>query len=334
MGVPRVWEKFKAALETKLADVGGLKGGIVNWSQTVGHQAGPQLFERGRLSGALALKHRLADRLFFSKLKAQLGFDRLKVAVSGAAPIGRDVLEFFCALGVPIHEVYGQSEDTGPTSFNQPVAGKRRLGTVGRPLPGVTVKIAKDGEILVKGDNVFLGYYKDEAGTAAVLIDGWLHSGDVGELDTDGFLRITDRKKDLIITAGGKNVAPQNIEKLLRGIDGISQAVVIGDRRKYLAALLTLDEERALAPAKKRGWPLELGALSRSVELRDYVRAEVDRINGELARFETIKRFEVLPVDFSQETGELTPTQKIRRKVVSEKHAGAIEALYAGPQAT
>ena len=225
LAVPRVWEKFKAALEGKLADATGLKAKIVNWARSVGTKAGPVILQEGDVGGALGVQYRMADKLFYSKLTGQLGLDRLKLAISGAAPIGRDVLEFFQSCGILIHEVYGQSEDTGPTTFNQPIAGRRRLGTVGVPFPGVDIRIADDGEICVKGPNVFMGYYKNPEATAEALIDGWLHSGDIGEFDADGFLKITDRKKDLLITAGGKNVAPQNSEKLLRAIESVGQAV-------------------------------------------------------------------------------------------------------------
>ena len=245
------------------------------------------------------------------------------------APISRSTLDFFLSLGIVIHEVYGQSEDTGPTTFNLPLAGRRRIGTVGQPLPRVEVKIAGDGEILVRGDNVFMGYFKQPEATAETLIDGWLHSGDVGEFDAQGFLRITDRKKDLIITAGGKNVAPQNLEKLLKSIPAVGQVVVIGDRRKFLSALITLDAEKAPAFAREKGMPLEPAALAKHPAFIAHIQAGVDRVNGELAKYESIKKFTLLPTDFTPETGELTPTQKIKRKVVGEKYSAEIEAMYA-----
>ncbi|MEZ4463654.1 MAG: long-chain fatty acid--CoA ligase [bacterium] len=328
LAVPRVWEKFKAALEARLATATGVKGAIAKWAMQVGAETGTEVVERGDPGGLPGLKLKLARRLFQQKLAGALGLDQLRLAVSGAAPIGKDVLEFFLACGVIIHEVYGQSEDAGPTTFNQPFPGKRRLGTVGLPFPGVEVKIAEDGEILVRGPNVFRGYFKNPEATAETLVDGWLHSGDIGAFDADGFLRITDRKKDLIITAAGKNVAPQNIEKHLRGIAGIGQAVVIGDRRKYLTALMTVDPEGGPALAKERGWPVEPAALAAHPAFRAHVTAEVERVNGELARYETIKHFHLLPRDFTVEGGELTPTQKVKRRVVSERYAAEIEALY------
>ncbi len=327
LGVPRVWEKFKVALEARLGEASGIKAAIVNWSRGVGVKKGYEMLEKGGDGG---FSYSMADKLFFSKIKTALGLDRLRVAVVGAAPVGLDVLEFFLSIGVPIHEVYGQSEDCGPTTFNRPSPGYTKLGTAGRPFPNIEVKIADDGEILVKGPNVFSGYYKNEAATAETLIDGWLYSGDIGEFDEDGFLRITDRKKDLIITAGGKNVAPQNIEKLLRKIDGISQAVVIGDRRKFLSALVTIDPERGPALAAEKGWPTDLAALATHDAFHAHVEAGVEKANGELARYESIKKFTIIPVDFTIEGGELTPTQKVKRRIVNEKYEAEIEAFYAG----
>ena len=330
LAVPRVWEKFKAALDTKLGAATGAKARIVSWSMRQGLKGGRMMMSTGEPQGLDGLKYKLADKLFFSKLRAQLGLDRLKMAVTGAAPIGTDVLEFFLSCGIIIHEVYGQSEDTGPTTFNNPFPGQRKHGTVGLPLPGVEVKIADDGEILVRGRNVCVGYYKNPEATAETIQDGWLYSGDIGEFDEGGFLRITDRKKDLIITAGGKNVAPQNIEKLMKAIPGVSQAVVIGDRRKFLSALFTVDPEAAPALAGKHGWPTDPAELATHAGFLAHVQAGVDKANGNLARYESIKKFTLLPTDFSIEGGELTATMKVKRKVVGEKYAAEIEAFYAG----
>ncbi len=329
LAVPRVWEKFKAALELQLDGLTGFRKSLVSWARAVGERTGEDMINRGQARGFDRLQFALADRVFFRPLRAKLGLDELKVAVTGAAPIGKEVLDFFVSCGIIIHEVYGQSEDAGPTSFNQPFAGERRLGTVGRPFPGVDVRLADDGEILVRGPNVFQGYYKDPVATKATLIDGWLYSGDVGAFDEDGFLRITDRKKDLIITAGGKNVAPQNLEKQLRAIDGIAQAVVIGDRRKYLTALLTLCPERAPRLAADNKWPQALEALAKDPAFQEHVESAIERnVNESLARYEQIKRFTLLPRDFSEEEGELTPTQKLKRNVIVPKHAEIIEEMY------
>lgn len=332
LAVPRVWEKFRVALEARFSEATGPKRKILDLSLKTGRDVGEKVVEKG-IAG-LSLPERaqfeLAQRLFGNKLKAALGLDRLKVAVSGAAPIGKDVLEFFLATGIIIHEVYGQSEGSGLSSFNFPRPGERRIGSVGKAFPGAEIKIAEDGEILVKGKNVFKGYFKDPESTSETLIDGWLHSGDVGRLDGEGFLYITDRKKDLLITAGGKNVAPQNIESKLREIDGISQAFVIGDRRKFLSALLTLDPERAPALARERGWPEDLDSLATHVDFLAHVDHGVERANAALARYESVRKYKVLATDFTTESDELTPTQKMKRKVINENHADIIESLYEG----
>ncbi|MBA2661962.1 MAG: long-chain fatty acid--CoA ligase [Bradymonadaceae bacterium] len=326
--VPRVWEKFHSTLENRLAEASFPKSAIVKWAREVGREAGLHTIEYGPPTGALGLKYQIADKLFFSKLAGQLGLDRLKIAVSAAAPIGTDVLEFFLSCGIIIREVYGQSEDCGPTTFNYPQPGKTRLGTVGLALPGLTMKIADDGEILARGPNVFMGYYKDPEATAETLIDGWLHSGDIGELDAQGFLRITDRKKNIIITSGGKNVAPQPIENALKQIDGIGQAVVIGDQRKFLSALLTLDPEQAPSFAARKGWPKDLTALATHPAFQAHVQEHIDRINQDLARVETIKKFVVLAEEFTEETGELTSTKKIKRRAVTTRRSEQIESMY------
>jgi long-chain acyl-CoA synthetase len=321
-GVPRVWEKFHAGVSAKLAQTTGAKKQLVGWARGVATRV-QALKNQGKTPGpGLALQYRLADKLIFSKLKPALGMGRARVCVSGAAPIAREVLEFFASLDIGIWEVYGQSEGSGPTSLNIP--GKTQLGTVGPVLPGVEVKIDTDGEILVKGRNVFLGYYKEPEATKETLTDdGWLRSGDLGELDADGFLRITGRKKEIIITAGGKNITPKNIEAALKNHELVSEAVVIGDRRKFLSVLLTLDEEAARRVAGGAG------ALHESAAIRAELERAIEQVNQELARVETIKKFTILPAPFSIEGGELTPTMKVKRKVVAEKYAAQIEAMYA-----
>jgi long-chain acyl-CoA synthetase len=319
-GVPRIWEKFHAALAAKLGEVTGAKKRLVEWARKVCLQVNQHRDRGESLPRVLDLQYRLADRLVISKLKQALGFDRAADLISGAAPIARDVLEFFASLDLPIHEVYGQSEDTGPTSFNIP--GRTKLGTVGPPLPGLECKIAEDGEILVRGPNVFLGYYKEAEATAECLKDGWLCSGDLGTFDKDGFLSITGRKKEIIITAGGKNIAPKNIEAALKEHPVIAEAVVIGDRRKYLTALITLDEAVAkkLAP--------DAAAAHTAAEIKTAVQARIDEVNQQLARVEQVKKFQILPRPFGIDSGELTPTLKIKRKVVAQKYAREIEAMY------
>jgi len=238
------------------------------------------------------------------------------------------VLDFFASIDVIIREVWGMSEVTGPGTLNTKEA--TRLGSVGRPLVGVEVRIAEDGEILVRGGNVCLGYFKEAAATAELLQEGWLHTGDVGVLDGEGFAHITGRKKEIIVTSGGKKTAPSNIELMLKSVSPVSQAVVIGERRNYLVALLTVDAEKLKALAREKGWPEEPGTLVRDPQLRQYLEQAIERdVNPKLSKFETIKRIAILPEDFSIDGGEMTPTLKVRRSAVEKKHAALIESLYA-----
>ena len=319
-GVPRVWEKFHSVLAGKLADATGAKKFLVEWARKVCTQVNAHRFRGESIPKVLELQYRLVDRLVISKIKLALGLDRAAHLISGAAPIATDVLEFFASLDLPISEIYGQSEDCGPTSFNLP--GRTKLGTVGPPFPGIEVKIADDGEILVRGPHVFLGYYKEPEATADSLKDGWLCSGDLGAFDDQGFLSITGRKKEIIITAGGKNIAPKNIEALIKQSPLVGEAVVIGDRRKYLTALVTLDE-----PAARKLLPS--GDLTKAPEIRSTIQTQIDTVNQTLARVEQIKKFVILPSAFGIDSGELTPTMKIKRKVVAQKYASEIEAMYA-----
>ncbi|RMH43527.1 MAG: long-chain fatty acid--CoA ligase [Deltaproteobacteria bacterium] len=324
-GVPRIWEKIHAGIAAKLDQATGVKAALVRWARGVGTRANALRMRGREPSGLLALQYALANRLVFAKLKQAIGLDRGRSFVSGAAPIGRDVLEFFASLDIVIQEVYGQSEDCGPTTLNLP--GRTKLGTVGPPIPGVDVRIADDGEILVRGPNVFLGYYKDPDATAEVLEDGWLHSGDLGALDADGFLTITGRKKDIIITSGGKNIAPKNIEEAIKTCPLVSEAVVIGDQRKYLTALVTLDEEAARRFCDERG--LNSVPLHEQPAIRAEIQSVVDAMNRDLAKVETIKKFAILPRNLTVDDGELTPTLKVKRRIVNKNWADVIESLYA-----
>jgi long-chain acyl-CoA synthetase len=324
-GVPRIWEKFHAALGAKLGETTGVKRRLVSWTRRVCGEVQALRDRDQPLPRTLELQYRLANRLVLGKLKAALGLDRARSLISGAAPIAPDVLAFFGSLDLPIREIYGQSEDTGPTSYNLP--GKTKLGSVGPPLPGLQVKIAEDGEILVKGPNIFLGYYKEPEATAETLDDGWLRSGDLGVIDADGFLSITGRKKEIIITAGGKNIAPKNIEAAIKGLSLVGEAVVIGDRRKYLTALVTLDDAAAQKLAPSADSP---AARAAATEVRAAIQAQLDKVNETLARVEQVKKFAVLPRPFGIDAGELTPTLKLKRKVIAERYAKEIEAMYAG----
>jgi long-chain acyl-CoA synthetase len=318
-GVPRIWEKFHAGIASKLKDATGLKAKLVKWAMKVGWEANKSP------SGTKGLQYALADKLIFSKLKPAIGMGNARVCVSGAAPIAREVLEFFAGLDLVVLEVYGQSEDTGPTSFNTPE--RYRYGSVGPALPGVEVKIADDDEIMVKGPNVFLGYYKDPDATASTLTDGWLHSGDLGAFDSDGFLSITGRKKDIIITAGGKNITPKNLEAGIKNHELVNEAVVIGDRRKYLSALVTIDPEAGEAWAAANGE--DANALHDSAKLRASIQAHIEEMNQHFARVEQIKKFKILERNFTVEDGELTPTLKVKRNKVNDHFADEIEAMYA-----
>ncbi len=261
-----------------------------------------------------------------SKVRARLGFGQIALAASGAAPIRRDVLDFFAALGIPIYEVYGLSETCGPGTWNY--AGVSKLGTVGPVLPEVELDIADDGEVLFRGPNVFQGYFKSPEETADALDDdGWFHTGDLGQIDGDGFLSITGRKKELIITSGGKNIAPTGIEAALKRFELIGEAVVIGDARKFLSALLTLEEEAAARFATEHDVE---GPIHESPRLTEELQRAVDEVNSTFARVESVREFRVLPRGFTVEDGELTPTLKLRRQTIAENWSAVIEGMYAG----
>jgi long-chain acyl-CoA synthetase len=268
-----------------------------------------------------------AEERLFKNVRAAFG-GRLREAVTGAAPIAQEILEFFYACGVPVMEGYGMTETATVATSSTPE--EHKFGTVGKPLPGVEVKIADDGEILIKGANIFRGYYKNDDASFGAVEDGWLHTGDLGSLDEDGYLSITGRKKDIIITAGGKNLTPANIENDLKQSRWISQAVMHGDRRPYPVILLTLDEEEIVPWAQQQGLPADVAALSREPKVHELIQAEVDRANANYAQVEQVKKFAILDHDFSQETGELTPSLKVKRNVVNEKYADLLESLYSG----
>jgi long-chain acyl-CoA synthetase len=312
--VPRVYEKVHTAVQASFDEATGVKRGLIDWALSVGRRVSALKQQQKPVPAGLAFQHRLADRLVYSKVKAKLG-GRLRLPISGGAPLAKEIAEFFHTIDVAIMEGYGQTECTTASNVNMP--NRFRFGTVGPAIAGIEVRIAEDGEILVRGPNVFAGYYKDEQATREVLDDdGWLHTGDIGEIE-DGFLSVTDRKKDIIVTAQGKNVAPQNIENELKSSKYVSQALVIGDRRPYLTALITLDES-------------EVGKLDEGTDVRSLIEALVDEYNRDRASFEQVKRFAILPRDFSAEEDEVTPTMKLRRKVVAEHFEDEIESLYTG----
>jgi long-chain acyl-CoA synthetase len=326
-GVPRVWEKFHAGVSAKLAGATGVKARLASWALEVGGRVAAQKNRGVAPNPVLGAQHRLADKLVLSKVRDALGFDRARICVSGAAPINAEVLEFLAKLGLTVLEVYGQSEGTGPSSVAR--VGNVKFGTVGPPYPGVELRIADDGEVLVRGRNVFLGYFKDPEATAETLVDGWLHSGDLGAFDSEGYLSITGRKKELIITAGGKNIAPRALESALKEHPVVGEVVVIGDRRRFLSALVVVNPAEADALARKYGvYP---DKLHQSPEVEAEVQRAVDAANARFARVEHIRKFVLLPRPLTIEAGELTPTLKVKRKVVAQNWAREIEAMYAEP---
>ena len=325
--VPRIYEKIYARILGNRQSAGFVQGAIFDWAMSVGRQRSAHVQRGAALPLLLSLQAVLAHQLVFSRIHQVLG-GRVRLMVSGGAPLAREIMEFFHAIGLLILEGYGLTETTPILTCNRP--DRFKFGTVGPALDIVDLRLAPDGEILAKAPNIALGYYKRPEATAESWNHaGWFHTGDIGEIDAEGFLRITDRKKDLIKTSGGKYVAPQNIENLLKTQLHISQAVVIGDNRKYCVALLTLDldevERFAAAEGLTLGSPDEVSRHPRIAELID---REVQEVNKRLASYESIKYFRILPRDFSQEAGELTPSLKVKRKVVTERYRDVIEEMY------
>jgi long-subunit acyl-CoA synthetase (AMP-forming) len=324
LGVPRVWEKIQARMESAGAQSSALQRKIVAWARKTGLASG-YADQRGE---SRPIMYGVADRLVFSKVRRRLGLDRARTLITGAAPISTRTLEFFLSLGLPICEVYGMSECTAVTTFSTP--HHYRTGKAGAVIPGTEVRIADDGEICMRGPHIFKGYHNDAVATAeAIDADGWLHSGDIGTLDADEFVQVTDRKKEIIITAGGENIAPQLVESQIKSIAVVSQAVVIGDRRRYLVVLLTLDPEKIPAAAAIAGSSARTpDDAARCERFTAYLQREINGVNQRLARVQTVKRFAILSAELSIEGGELTPTMKLRRKVIAEKYGEVIEQLY------
>ncbi|HEY6775448.1 MAG TPA: AMP-dependent synthetase/ligase [Thermoleophilaceae bacterium] len=320
--VPRMFEKIYTLATTNAPDQEQLRKAVevgvkVRQLQAAGHEV-PE---------ALREAFDQAEEALFKNVRGLFG-GNIRECVTGAAPIATEILEFFYACGVPVMEGYGMTETATCATANR--RNEFRLGSVGRPMNGVEIKIAGDGEVLIKGPNIFQGYYKNEQATRETLDAQWLHTGDLGRLDEDGFLYITGRKKDIIITAGGKNITPPNLENGLKQTRWISQAVVVGDRRPYLAALVTIDPEEAAALAQRLGLEgLSPEELASDRRVRAEIQSAVDEVNSHVGPVEQIKRFEILPRDLSQEGGELTPTLKVKRNLVHEKYAGVIDEIYA-----
>ena len=324
LGVPRVWEKFMAGIEIRIQDASPLKRANHRFWMDRGRKLAARRLA-GKSGGGIS--YFLGWLFLYRTIRKKLGLARVREAISGAAPIAPQVLEYFWALGVNVREGYGQTEGTALGTLN-PRDGVR-MGSVGKPLVGVNVRIAADGEILIQSPGVFAGYLKNDAATAETIVDGWLHTGDVGILDADNYLTITDRKKDIIITAGGKNISPAEIENKLKVSPYVKEAIVIGDRRKYLTALIGIELDTVSNWASKRGLSFTTYAdLSSKDEVLDLVQEWVDEVNKELAQVETIKKFVLLPKELDQEEGELTATQKVKRAAIAKEFADTIEAMY------
>jgi long-chain acyl-CoA synthetase len=324
--VPRVYEKIHTAIVSAIDETSGVKRRLADWSLSVGRRVSKLEESRQTVPPLLRAKHMVADRLVFAKIRERLG-GRLRTPISGGAPLAQEIAEFFDGIGIRILEGYGLTECTTAATTNTPE--RWRFGTVGPALPGFELSLADDGELLIRSDTVFAGYFKDPEATAAVLgPDGWLHSGDIAEIDGDGFVKITDRKKDILVTAGGKNIAPQNLENDLKASRFVSQALVVGDRKPYAAALITLDPVEVGKWAAERGIAGTMAEIVGDARVRELVQGIVDEVNRERSRFEQIKRFTILPRDFTMEQDEVTPTLKLRRRVVIEHFADAVDELY------
>jgi long-chain acyl-CoA synthetase len=319
--VPRLFEKVRGRALATAEEAGGVRRRMFDWAL----KTGAAYRASDSPSAALRARHAVADRLVLSRVRNLFG-GALELGLTGAAPIGRDVLEFFDACGIPVYEGYGMTETCAAATLNVP--GATKFGTVGRPLPGCDVAIADDGEVLLRGPMVFRGYRDDPAATASTFQDGWLKTGDLGSQDPDGYLAITGRKKDLIITSSGKNITPSNLETALRESRWISEAVVFGDNRPFLVALLTLDRDELASLAERAEAEPDLTVLTRHPKVLGAVQADVDAVNARVARIEQIKRFTILDHDFTQAEGEMTPTLKVKRAAVADRYGELLDALY------
>ncbi len=325
--VPRIWEKYYSAIMIRMADATWFKRLVFFSAFKIGQKRARLKMDFKPVPFYLEILYRIAHFIVFRKLKERMGFDRIRIAYSGAAPIAPDILYFFQSIGVNLIEGYGQTEGTGVTTTSR--IGRVKFGTVGVPLDGVEIKIADDGEILVKSPGVFKGYFKNPKSTAETIVDGWLYSGDVGEIDEDGYLKITDRKKDIIVTAGGKNITPQYLENKLKASLYINDAVVIGDRRKYLTCLIMIDEDNVVKYAQDHKIQFSTYKdLTGNEEINKMIDAELRAVNETLSRVEQVKKFTILPKKLYEEDGEVTPTMKVKRNFVNEAFSDLIEAMY------
>jgi long-chain acyl-CoA synthetase len=325
--VPRIWEKYYSAIQIRMSDATWFKRLVFYLALKIGKKRARLKMNFKPVPLYLEVFYQLAYWAVFRKLRERMGFDRIRVAISGAAPIAPEILQFYQSIGVNLVEAYGQTEGTGATTVSR--IGRVKFGAVGQPLTGIEVKIADDGEILVKSPGVFKGYFKNPEATAGTVVNGWLHSGDVGELDKDGFLKITDRKKDIIVTAGGKNITPQYIENKLKASIYINDAVVIGDRRKYLTCLIMIDEDNVVKYAQDHKIQFSTYKdLTLNDDIHKLIDGEIMAVNETLARVEQVKKFCILPKKLYEEDGEVTPTMKVKRKFVNEAFGELIEGMY------
>jgi long-chain acyl-CoA synthetase len=325
--VPRIWEKFYSGVTLTMRDATGPGKLAYRWAIGVGMRMAEARVAGRRPSSGLRLVYRLADVLVLENIRRSMGLHRVRGAATGAAPIAPELIKWYLALGIDMREVYGQTENSGLATGMPP--HRIKLGTVGVARPDTEVRISPEGEVLLRGPHVFLGYYKNPKKTAETIVDGWLHTGDVGVLDEDGFLRITDRMKDIIITAGGKNVTPSEIENQLKFSPYIADAVVIGDRRKFLTCLVMIDHETVVQYAQEHGVPFtNFASLCRAREVQDLIWREIERVNAQFARVETVKKFHLIEQLLTAEDEELTPTMKLKRALVNQKYRDVIDRMY------
>ncbi|MDJ0818192.1 MAG: AMP-binding protein [Desulfobacterales bacterium] len=325
--VPRIWEKYYSAIMIRMSDATWFKRMVFGMAMKIGYKRADLRMDFKKVPMHIALLYQVAHFAIFRKLRERVGFDRMRMAYSGAAPIAPEILHFFQSIGVNLIEGYGQTEGTGVTTVSR--VGRVKFGCVGEPLAGVELKIADDGEILVKSPGVFKGYFKNSSATEETIVDGWMHSGDVGEIDEDGYLKITDRKKDIIVTAGGKNITPQYIENKLKASLFINDAVVIGDKRKFLSCLIMIDEDNVVKFAQDHKIQFSTYKdLTRNAEINRLIDREIKSVNETLARVEQVKKFTILPKKLYEEDGEVTPTMKVKRKYINEAFAELIDAMY------
>ena len=327
--VPRIWEKFYSGVALRMREATPVGKLAYRWAVGVGNRMAEHRLAGRRPPLGLRLLYRVADYLVLDNIKRSLGLHRTRGAATGAAPIAPELIKWYMGLGIDMREVYGQTENTGLATAMP--ADRIKLGTVGVARPDTEVRLSPAGEILLKGPHVFLGYYKNPTRTAETVVDGWLHTGDVGEIDADGFVRITDRMKDIIITAGGKNITPSEIENQLKFSPYITDAVVIGDQRKFLSCLIMLDPDTVAQFAQERNVPFtNFASLCRAKEIQDLIWGEIERVNKQMARVEGIKRFHLIEQILTPEDDELTPTMKLKRSLVNRKYKDVIDSMYAG----